>query len=278
MPEPERIDSHQHFWMLSRGNYDWLTEELRPLYKDFLPDNLRPHLVRAGIGQTVLVQAEPAMEETYYLLQLAEQTDFIGGVVGWVDMENPIALTDLQMLAGRSFFLGIRPMIQDIPDPAWMLQSQLQAVYGKLIELDLTFDALVKPQHLQYLYDLLQRYPDLAVVIDHGAKPDIANGLFQPWADEIETIASHTGAYCKLSGLLTEAGDEPMYEKVHPYMQHLLDCFGAERLMWGSDWPVLELVSDYHSWNAMVKLFLNGLGENDRLRIMGGNAKNFYGL
>ena len=278
MPESERIDSHQHFWMLSRGNYDWLTEELEPLYKDFLPDNLRPHLVRAGIGQTVLVQAEPAMEETHYLLLLADQTDFIGGVVGWVDMENPLALTDLQLLARRSFFLGIRPMIQDIPDPAWMLQSQLQAVYDKLIELDLTFDALVKPQHLQYLYDLLQRYPDLAVVIDHGAKPDIANGLFQPWADDIETIAANTGAYCKLSGLLTEAGDEPVYEKVHPYMQHLLDCFGAERLMWGSDWPVLELVSDYHSWNDMVKLFLNGLGETDRLRIMGGNAKNFYGL
>ena len=278
MPESERIDSHQHFWMLSRGNYDWLTEELEPLYKDFLPDNLRPHLVRAGIGQTVLVQAEPAMEETHYLLLLADQTYFIGGVVGWVDMENPLALTDLQLLARRSFFLGIRPMIQDIPDPAWMLQSQLQAVYDKLIELDLTFDALVKPQHLQYLYDLLQRYPDLAVVIDHGAKPDIANGLFQPWADDIETIAANTGAYCKLSGLLTEAGDEPVYEKVHPYMQHLLDCFGAERLMWGSDWPVLELVSDYHSWNDMVKLFLNGLGETDRLRIMGGNAKNFYGL
>ena len=278
MPESERIDSHQHFWMLSRGNYDWLTEELEPLYKDFLPDNLRPHLVRAGIGQTVLVQAEPAMEETHYLLLLADQTDFIGGVVGWVDMENPLALTDLQLLARRSFFLGIRPMIQDIPDPAWMLRSQLQAVYDKLIELDLTFDALVKPQHLQYLYDLLQRYPDLAVVIDHGAKPDIANGLFQPWADDIETIAANTGAYCKLSGLLTEAGDEPVYEKVQPYMQHLLDCFGAERLMWGSDWPVLELVSDYHSWNDMVKLFLNGLGETDRLRIMGGNAKNFYGL
>ena len=118
----------------------------------------------------------------------------------------------------------------------------------------------------------------LDVVIDHGAKPDIANGLFQPWADAIETIAANTGANCKLSGLLTEAGDEPVYEKVQPYMQHLLDCFGAERLMWGSDWPVLELVSDYHSWNDMVKLFLHGLGEIDRLRIMGGNAKNFYGL
>ena len=278
MTEAARIDSHQHFWMLSRGRYDWLTEELGPLYRDFLPDDLRAHLKRAGIDETVLVQAEPSLAETHYLLLLADQTYFISGVVGWVDMENPVTPSVLGTLAGRPFFLGIRPMIQDIPDPAWMLRPQLQPVYGKLIELGLTFDALVKPQHLQYLYELLQRFPDLAVVIDHGAKPDIANGLFQPWADEIETIASHTGAYCKLSGLLTEAGDEPMYEKVHPYMQHLLDCFGAERLMWGSDWPVLELVSDYHSWNDMVKLFLHGLGENDRLRIMGGNAKSFYGL
>ena len=278
MPELTRIDSHQHFWLLSRGDYGWLTEDLAPLYRDFLPDDLTPHLIRTGIHQTVLVQAAPTLQETYYLLQLAEETDFIRGVVGWVDMEKPTASDEIEALAEHPFFLGIRPMIQDIPDPDWMLQPQLRSIYAKLAELGLTFDALVKPQHLQNLYRLLCDHPRLAVVIDHGAKPDIANGIFQSWADDIETIAANTGACCKLSGLLTEAGNEPVYEKVQPYMQHLLDCFGAERLLWGSDWPVLELAANYDAWYSITNQFLQDLGGDDRLRILGGNAQTFYGL
>lgn len=278
MSDPVRIDSHQHFWLLSRGDYGWLTKELAPLYRDFLPDDLSPHLIRAGIHQTILVQAAPSLQETHYLLHLAEETDFIGGAIGWVDMEKPTALHDVETLAEHPFFLGIRPMIQDLPDPAWMLRAQLRPVYDKLTELDLTFDALVKPQHLHNLYGLLRRHPNLAVVIDHGAKPDIANGVFQPWADDIETIATNTGAFCKLSGLLTETGNDPVYEKVQPYLQHLLDCFGPERLMWGSDWPVLELAADYHTWNDFTHQFLQDLGANEQLRILGGNARTFYGI
>ena len=278
MLEPTRIDSHQHFWLLARGDYDWLTKDLAPLYRDFLPEDLRPHLNGTGIRQTVLVQAAPSLEETHYLLQLAEETDFIGGVVGWVDMEKPTAPNDLEALAGHPLFLGIRPMIQDIPDPGWMLQPQLQPVYDKLVGLDLTFDALVKPRHLQNLYNLLRRHPRLALVIDHGAKPDIANGVFQPWAGDIADIATNTGAFCKLSGLLTEAGNGPAYEKVQPYMQHLLDCFGVERLMWGSDWPVLELAADYQTWGCFADQFLQDLSMDDQLRILGSNATTFYGL
>ena len=278
MFEPARIDSHQHFWLLNRDDCGWLTEDLAPLYRDFLPDDLHPLLLRAGIHKTILVQAAPTLRETHYLLQLAEETDFIVGVVGWVDMEKPTAGNDVEALAGQPLFLGIRPMIQDIPDPAWMLRPQLQQVYERLTELNLTFDALVKPQHLQNLYTLLCRYPDLDVVINHGAKPDIANNVFQPWADEIATIAADTSAFCKLSGLLTEAGNEPVYEKVQPYVQHLLECFGAERLMWGSDWPVLELAADYQTWNDISNQFLRNLGMDERLKILGGNAKTFYGL
>lgn len=202
----------------------------------------------------------------------------IGGVVGWVDMERPSALNELDALAEHPFFLGIRPMLQELPDPAWMLRPQLQPVYDKLTGLDLSFDALVRPEHLQHLYQLLDCFPDLAVVIDHGAKPDIANGVFQPWADDIETIATNTGACCKLSGLLTEAGDQPVYEAVYPYMRHLLDCFGAGRLLWGSDWPVLELAADYRAWNDLTERFLQDLSPADRQRILGANAQAFYGL
>ena len=278
MSDPSRIDSHQHFWRLARGDYGWLTSDLAPLYRDFLPGDLRPHLRQTGIRQTVLVQAAPTQEETRYLLQLAEQTDFVGGVVGWVDMERPSALNELDALAEHPFFLGIRPMLQELPDPAWMLRPQLQPVYDKLTGLDLSFDALVRPEHLQHLYQLLDCFPDLAVVIDHGAKPDIANGVFQPWADDIETIATNTGACCKLSGLLTEAGDQPVYEAVYPYMRHLLDCFGAGRLLWGSDWPVLELAADYRAWNDLTERFLQDLSPADRQRILGANAQAFYGL
>ena len=273
-----RIDSHQHFWLLERGDYCWLTDEIKPLYKDFLPEDLRPHLNGTGIRQSILIQAAPTLEETQYLLQLAETTDFVGGVVGWVDMEKQTAVHDIEVLAEHPYFLGVRPMLQDIPDPAWMLRPKLHSVYEKLAEFDLTFDALVMPKHLLNLYRLLQRLPDLAVVIDHGAKPNIANGSFQPWADDIEAIATHSGAFCKLSGLLTEAGEKFTYERVWPYMQHLLKCFGAERLMWGSDWPVLELVADYQEWNDLSCRFLQGLNKDDRRLILGENAKTFYGL
>ena len=278
MFEPTRIDSHQHFWALARGDYHWLTKDLAPLYRDFLPDDLRPLLNRAGIRRTVLVQAAPTQEETHYLLQLAEQTDFVAGVVGWVDMEKSTAPDELEAFAEHPLFLGIRPMIQDVPDAAWMLRPQLQTVYDKLVELGLTFDALVKPRHLQNLYKLLQHHPQLAVVIDHGAKPDIAGDAFQPWADDIAGIAAHAGAFCKLSGLLTEAGNAPAYEKIQPYMQHLLDCFGTARLMWGSDWPVLELAADYLGWDSIARYFLQDLSVGDQLRILGGNAQTFYGL
>lgn len=278
MPEATRIDSHQHFWLPERGDYGWLTRDLAPLYRDFQPEHLRPHLQETGVRQTVLVQAAPTLQETRYLLQLAQQTDFVAAVVGWVDMEKPTALNDLEALARHPLLRGIRPMIQDIPDPAWMLRAQLRPVYETLVELGLTFDALVKPQHLPHLHQLLRRHPDLSVVIDHGAKPDIARGAFQPWADDMAAIATGANTSCKLSGLLTEAGNQPVYEAVYPYMRHLLDCFGAERLLWGSDWPVLELAADYPSWNIMTLRFLQDLDADDQQRILGANAQALYGL
>lgn len=278
MPDITRIDSHQHFWALGRGDYPWPTVDLPQLYRDFLPADLQVHLTQAEIDKTIVVQAAPTLDETHYLLQLAEQNLFIAGVVGWVDMESPMACRDIESLAEHSYFLGIRPMIQAIADPGWILKPELSPVYEKLAGLGLTFDALVTPQHLPNLYTLLLRHPDLKLVIDHGAKPDIKNGRFQPWATDIQRIAENTRAYCKLSGLLTEAGNEVSYEKLRPYMQHLLECFGAERLIWGSDWPVLELAADYQTWKEMTEQFLSALSTEDRSRILGGNAQAFYGF
>ncbi|MGL6159005.1 amidohydrolase family protein [Microbulbifer sp.] len=273
-----RIDAHQHFWQLSRGDYDWLGPELEVLYRDYLPAQLQPLLAAAGVSKTVLVQAAESVEETEFMLRLADDTDFIAGVVGWVDMESEDAVSTLDRLARHSAFKGIRPMIQDIADTRWMLKPELEPVFTALIERGLTFDALVTPRHLEPLLVLLRRYPDLKVVIDHGAKPEIATGRTTEWAGDIARIASETSACCKLSGLMTEAGDNPGFEILMPCMEHLLACFGAHRLMWGSDWPVLELAGNYPQWRAFAERFVAPLTEVQQQAIWAGNAERFYRL
>ena len=274
-----RIDSHQHFWTINRKDYGWLTPELTALYRDYLPPDLEPVLLQAGIRQTILVQAAPTLDETRYLLELAERHDFIAGVVGWVDMEGGQASIDiLEALRANPFFLGVRPMIQDIADPAWMLRPSQQIVIEAVAASDLSFDALVRPVHLPHLLQLLHRHPDLRAVIDHGAKPDIAAGQWDPWAMWIDRIAAESSAYCKLSGLITEAGGHQSFPDLVPYMDHLLERFGAARLMWGSDWPVLNLRSDYAGWVAASRNWLAPLADADREAIECHNAARFYGL
>jgi L-fuconolactonase len=272
------IDSHQHFWQLSRGDYDWLTPELGLLYRDFLPSDLSPVLEQFDVNNTILVQAAPTLEETEFMLKLADNTDFVIGVVGWVDMACNNAISQLETFSQNSFFKGIRPMLQDIDDVNWVLKPELAPVFEYLIDKDLTFDALVLPKHLDALYTLLKKHPKLKVVIDHGAKPPIDKGYSQEWFEKISLIASETTAYCKLSGLVTEAGINPHFDQLAPYMEHLLICFGYERLMWGSDWPVVNLSSSYQTWLKQTQDFLSPLSKNEQQLILAGNAQNFYQL
>jgi L-fucono-1,5-lactonase len=273
-----RIDSHQHFWFLERGDYEWLTPDMGVLYKDFFPEDLEPKLKKANIDKSVLVQAAPTLQETQFLLTLAQESDFIAGVVGWVDMEKNCAPDQIQRLCENPHFLGIRPLIQDIPDAHWMLKPSLTPALQAIIDHKKTFDALVKPQHLKNLLVLIQQHPDLKVVIDHCAKPNIAGGQFESWAADIEVIARTTSAYCKLSGLLTEAGDSANAETLKPYVDHILQCFGVDRVMWGSDWPVLELAADYHSWQAMSVDLMKHLSSSDVEHVFGKTATDFYQL
>lgn len=273
-----RVDSHQHFWTIERGDYGWLTPEIGPIYRDYGPADLAPNLVRNAIDRTVLVQAAPSVAETHYLLDLAAANDFIAGVVGWVEMSAPDAAELIRSIAENSKLLGIRPMIQDIADPDWMLGETLTPAFEAMLECALTFDALVLPQHLENLRRLLNRYPDLKCVIDHGAKPRIAEKLIDEWATDMGRIASETGAFCKLSGLLTEAGARTAIEQIAPYAQIILDTFGPQRTMWGSDWPVLELAGDYDGWFAMANSLTAGLSDSDRAEIFGGTARRFYGI
>jgi L-fuconolactonase len=274
-----RIDAHQHFWSLSRGDYGWLTPELEPLYRDFLPPDLKPLLGDAGIDRTVVVQAAPTVAETRYLLDLAGSCDFIAGIVGWVDMAaGEDAAAELEELAADGHFVGIRPMLQDLPDPAWITRPALAPVSLALVDKGLCFDALVRPLHLPYLLQYLERYPDLKVVVDHGAKPDIARMAWQPWATAIANVAEHTDAYCKISGLTTEASRAQRYDDLVPYLDHLLEAFGPARLMWGSDWPVLNLAGDYTGWHRATRNWIARLSSEERAGIEGLNAERFYGL
>lgn len=274
-----RIDSHQHFWSLQRGDYHWLTPALDTLYRDFLPPDLQPMLQAAGVQRTILVQAAASVAETEYLLSLAGKHAFIAGVVGWVDMDDPTtALDDLRRLRENDSLLGVRPMIQDIADPDWMLRDYLTPVFEQLIASNLRFDALVLPAHLKNLRRLLDRHPRLACVIDHAAKPAIASASWQPWADDMAALAAGTNCYCKLSGLLTEAGARTDDDALRPYVEHLLACFGAQRLMWGSDWPVLTLASRYGDWVQQSERLLQHLRVVEQEAIFGTTAKLFYGL
>jgi L-fucono-1,5-lactonase len=273
-----RIDAHQHFWKTARGDYGWLIPELKPLYRDFLPVDLAPLLKEHGIEGTVLVQAAPTIAETEYLLSLADQAPFIKGVVGWVDFEAKDASQQIERLSKHRALVGIRPMIQDIPDDAWMLKPELTPAFSALEHQSLTFDALTLPRHLQHLLKLLDRHPTLRGVIDHGSKPDIRSGEFSSWASDMAALAKNTSAYCKLSGLVTEAADDWTVDDLRPVVDHLLESFGPRRLIWGSDWPVCKLAAGYADWVSATEHLLSSLTTNEVDHVWYHNAIEAYQL
>jgi L-fuconolactonase len=271
------IDSHQHFWRLERGDYGWLTPDLKPLYRDFLPADLEPALRRAGVDSTILVQAAPTVAETRFLLELAHAHDFVAGVVGWVDFEAADVADQIHALAADEKLVGVRPMIQYIADTEWMLDARLAPAFESLIDHDLVFDALVLPRHLSALRELVERHPELPVVLDHGAKPPLKTGDIGEWKRDIAALARESTLVCKLSGLVTEAGSaEPA--KLREAVDHLLECFGCERLLWGSDWPVCELVCSYDEWRATTASLLAPLSDAQRAFIHSATARKVYGI
>lgn len=274
----QKIDSHQHFWRLENGYYDWLTADLSPIFRDYLPADLTSELEQANIEKTILVQAAPCVEETEYLLSLAKQTEYVAGVVGWIDMIDENAPYNIARLSRSPFFKGIRPMIQDIKNRNWMLKPELSSVFYALTQFDLSFDALVKPHHLKPLKTLMKNYPELRVVINHAAKPDIANGNFDSWSKDLFDISKEKNAYCKLSGLVTEAKSETHFDHIVPYMRHIFDCFGANRIMWGSDWPVMNLACNYQQWIEITDMFLSKCTQAEKQSIWHDTATNFYRL
>lgn len=282
---PASVDAHCHFWTLARGDYDWLDPSnpaLQPIARDFGLADLQ---AAGGCGDLVVVQAAPTVAETEFLLRLADVHPEIAAVVGWVDLAQPEAATELRRLAHNPKFRGVRPMLQDIADPDWIVTAPRPDAVATLIELGLRFDALVLPQHLAGLLAFAQRYPDLPIVIDHAAKPALTAPASDPrhaiWREGMQRLAQQTRACCKLSGLLTEldAAQLAVAEEVlAPLVADLLDWFGPERLIWGSDWPVVTLAGSYHGWREMSVRLLSGCSDRARHQIFAENAQRFYGL
>ncbi len=278
-----RIDAHQHFWQPDRGDYDWMPKDNPILYQAYAPNDLAAHLEEHGIAGTILVQAAATVEETEYMLGLADATDSIKGVVGWVNFEDESQKLHLKRLANHPKFLGVRPMIQDIPDVNWMLRDDVQWAYRTINELDLSFDALGFPQHLPNFLTLMKQYPDMRVVYDHCMKPQIRDAMagreaFGNWADGMSRLADETKGYCKFSGLVTEADDGWGLDDLKPFADHVLTIFGANRVMWGSDWPVVKLQAEYDSWLKTAQALTAHLSTEERSEIFGGSAARFYRL
>lgn len=271
-----RIDAHQHFWQLARGDYGWLTPELSPIFRDFGPDDLAPLLARHGITGTILVQAAPTEAETRFLLDIAARTPSVAGVVGWTDFEAPDVAEAIAALAADPLLVGLRPMVHDIADDDWLARPALAPAFAAMIAQNLVFDALLKPRHIPATLALLERHPQLPVVIDHAAKPDLVAGDLAGWREGVTALAAHPQALCKLSGLVTEAAADWTPETLHPVVDHLLASFGPDRLIFGSDWPVVTLRADYSRWFETATALLSGCSESERAAIFGGTAQRVY--
>ncbi len=277
------IDSHFHIWQLARGDYGWLNPAanpaLAPICRDVTVVDWQTQALPLAAEGGVVVQAAPSEAETAFLLQQAEQHPSILGVVGWVDWLAPDAAERIHALAQHPKLKGLRPMLQDIADPAWILRPDVQPALQAMADCGLVLDALVKSVHLPHILTLARQHPALKIVIDHGGKPDLAAQEWQPWADGMSRLAQETCAWCKVSGLLTEAGPQPAPTIARPWMQHLATTFGPYRLLWGSDWPVLELSgARYADWWRECQAWVNPWPSAEQLAFWGENARAVYSI
>jgi L-fuconolactonase len=271
-----RIDAHHHVWRIARGDYGWLTPDL-PIHRDYGLADLMPLL--GDVTGTVLVQAAPTEAETRFMLETARASrGLVRGVVGWADLAAPDAPERIARLAEDRLLKGLRPMLQDVAETGWILRDELAPALRAMAAHGLRLDLLMQPRHLDLVPALAARHPDLPMVLDHAGKPDIAGGAFEDWARQVALIARETPVFCKMSGLVTEAGAGWDVPRLAPYTDHLLHCFGPARLLWGSDWPVVDLAGGYRRWRDASETLLAHLPGPDRDAVLGGTASRFYAL
>jgi L-fuconolactonase len=275
-----RIDSHQHFWKASRGDYHWMSPAVPVLCRDYLPEDLQPLLAKNKIDKTILVQAAQTRAETDFLLELAAKHDFIAGVIGWLDLDNSNFPVELELYLKKPKFLGVRPMLQDLADDEWILRPRVVASLKVIAERDIPFEFLTYTRHLPHVLKVLDAVPNLRAVVDHVSKPEIKNRKLDPWRSLMAGVAKHTNVYCKLSGMITEADHKNWNaDDLRPYVEHAFKCFGADRVMYGSDWPVCLLAGTYDQViNAIQVILKPHLNMQQEAAVFGGNAACFYKL
>lgn len=276
-----RIDAHQHFWDLSQPfDYDWLKSPAHaPINKSYLPADLRPHLDACGIERSIFVQTQHDMAENRWVLGLAEEHDWIAGVVGWVDLASETCEDQLAEFAEHPKFVGIRHVVQDEPDDDFIVRPEVVRGLKVLEKHGVPYDLLFYTQHLKHAATLARELPSLPMVVDHLSKPKIKDGIVEGWETDLRAAAKFENVYCKLSGMVTE-GDWQNWKPadLRPYVEIALDAFGPERCMYGSDWPVCELAGTYEDVHAALVELIGGLGDSERDRILGGTAAAFYGV
>jgi L-fuconolactonase len=272
------IDAHQHFWIYNQREYDWIDEPMASIRRDFLPADVKPELDHAGFDGSVLVQVRQTLEETRWLLELAEDNPFILGVVGWVDLRSPGLHADLKSFAGRSKLVGIRHIVQSEPDDFLLAPDFLRGI-SILEEFDLAYDILIYTKHLSRAAKFVERFPRQRFVLDHLAKPPIKSGAVDVWARGIRELAAFPNVCAKLSGLVTEADWQAWKsEDIRPYLDVAFECFGPARLMIGSDWPVCTVAASYAQVIDLVNHYMSSYATEARAAVLGGNAASFWRL
>jgi L-fuconolactonase len=273
-----RIDAHQHFWDLSRFQYPWMPSDAdSPLRRNFLPMDFKPKLERAHFDGSITVQATTDPGEAGWLLDLADAHSFILGVVAWVDLTDPALGRTLDALQKRPKFKGVRHLVHDEQDERWLLRPDVLGGLAELARRDIPYDLLLRPNHLRYIPEVVERVPNLRMVIDHIAKPLIARGIMDPWAKDMERVAKIPQIFVKLSGMITEADWQCWNaEHLRPYVSHVFRAFGPSRVMFGSDWPVCLQAG---TWKEVLAAFTQALGplpQPVREKLLGDTARQFY--
>jgi L-fuconolactonase len=274
-----RIDSHQHFWNYHPEQYPWITDKVPELKQDYSPDDLAPELSRAGLHGTVAVQARQSIEESRWLLTLADRSPLVKGVVGWVDLQSDQCESQLAELAQHPRFCGVRHVVQDEPDDNFMLRPAFVRGISLLKQFGLTYDLLIFPKQLPAAIELVRKFPEQQFVLDHIAKPFIRDGVLHPWAGQIKELSKAPNVWCKISGMVTESKLKTWNtDDFRPYLDVVFEAFGEDRLMYGSDWPVCLISATYSQVYGIVAEYLNQFSSEARAKVLGDNARRFYNL
>jgi L-fuconolactonase len=274
-----RIDAHQHFWRYDPKRDTWITDFMSGLRRDFLPEDLIAELDRNQMDASIAVQADQSEDETAFLLALAERYPFIAAVVGWVDLRAPNLPDRLQYYTQFEKLCGFRHIVQSEPDDRYLLRDDVVRGIGYLCQFGFTFDLLIYPKQMPAALELMELLPEQRFVIDHIAKPPIRAKEIAFWTNHIRVMASNPLAYCKVSGLITEADWHSWRpDQLKPYLDVVLEAFGTDRLLFGSDWPVCLLAGTYQRVKDLVVDYMRSLPASEQEKVLGGNAERFYGL